>query len=215
MTYLSVSVGIKIHLLLSNLIPFSPSDEKQPQSNGTNTAVSTIPDNLTTASDTKLHSTNPKSKSESSLTHVEHSTTHPDGKRELTEEDAYDELGYSLLTWRKWMILSVIFIIQVSINFNAAVYLNVVQLLSDHFNISLQAAKVGQMIFLVAYTFGSEFWASWSEELGRWPILQASLFLVNSKFSSLYLSPYLTFPQFGKYLVHLPQTLESLLSVDS
>ena len=35
------------------------------------------------------------------------------------------------------------------------------------------------MIFLVAYAFGCELWAPWSEELGRKPILQLSLFLVN------------------------------------
>jgi len=35
------------------------------------------------------------------------------------------------------------------------------------------------MIFLVAYAFGCELWAPWSEDLGRWPILQLSLFLVN------------------------------------
>jgi hypothetical protein len=113
---------------------------------------------------------------------VDHSNgQHTDRKRELTEEEAYDKLGYSFSTWRKWQILSVIFAIQVSMNFNAAVYPNVIQGLSDHFNISLQAARVGQMIFLVAYAFGSELWAPWSEELGRWPILQLSLFFVNSR----------------------------------
>ena len=35
------------------------------------------------------------------------------------------------------------------------------------------------MIYMVAYAFGSELWASWSENLGRWPVLQLSLFLVN------------------------------------
>jgi hypothetical protein len=35
------------------------------------------------------------------------------------------------------------------------------------------------MIFLVAYAFGCEFWAPWSEEIGRWPVLQLSLLLVN------------------------------------
>ncbi len=35
------------------------------------------------------------------------------------------------------------------------------------------------MIFLVMYAFGCELWAPWSEELGRKPILQLSLFLVN------------------------------------
>jgi len=35
------------------------------------------------------------------------------------------------------------------------------------------------MIFLILYAFGCELWAPWSEELGRKPILQLSLLLVN------------------------------------
>lgn len=64
-------------------------------------------------------------------------------------------------------------------NFNTSVYPNVVTPLSEHFHISEQAARVGQMTFLVAYAFGCELWAPWSEEFGRWPIMQLSLFLVN------------------------------------
>ena len=102
-----------------------------------------------------------------------------DGKIELTEHDCYDKLGFSFPTIKKWTILSIIFIVQVSLNFNASVYANAVKELSEQFTISEQAARVGQMIFLVAYAFGSELWAPWSEELGRWPILQLSLLLVN------------------------------------
>lgn len=58
-------------------------------------------------------------------------------------------------------------------------YPNAVPLIAEHFSVSEQAARVGQMIFLVLYAFGSELWAPWSEEFGRWPVLQASLFLVN------------------------------------
>lgn len=65
-------------------------------------------------------------------------------------------------------------------NFNASVYANGVPLLTEKFGISEQAARVGQMIFLIAYAFGCELWAPWSEELGRWPVLQVSLCLVNS-----------------------------------
>lgn len=32
----------------------------------------------------------------------------------LTEDDCYDELGFSFPTWKKWTILSVIFLVQVS-----------------------------------------------------------------------------------------------------
>lgn len=65
-------------------------------------------------------------------------------------------------------------------NLNASLYANAVPLLSDEFHISEQAARVGQAVFLISYAFGCELWAPWSEEFGRWPILQLSLFLVNS-----------------------------------
>ena len=103
-----------------------------------------------------------------------------DGKVELHEHDAYDKLGFSFPQWRKWMILSVIFAVQMSMNFNASIYGNAVLPLVDAFPyINEAGARVGQMIFLVAYAFGCELWAPWSEEIGRWPVLQASLFLVN------------------------------------
>ncbi|KAL7419360.1 hypothetical protein Q5752_006198 [Cryptotrichosporon argae] len=102
-----------------------------------------------------------------------------DGRHELQEEEAWDALGFSYPTWRKWTILSVIFAVQCSMNYNAAVYANGVTLLQDKFGVSAQAARVGQCVFLICYAFGCELWAPWSEELGRWPILQGSLFLVN------------------------------------
>ncbi|CAG8893222.1 unnamed protein product [Penicillium egyptiacum] len=101
------------------------------------------------------------------------------GKPELTEDDCYERLGFCFPTWKKWMILSVIFVVQMSMNFNTGVYANAVTGLTEKFHISEQAARVGQCVFLVAYAFGCELWAPWSEEFGRWPILQLSLFLVN------------------------------------
>jgi hypothetical protein len=35
-------------------------------------------------------------------------------KYEITEDDCYDELGFSFPTWKKWYILTIIFIVQVS-----------------------------------------------------------------------------------------------------
>lgn len=105
-----------------------------------------------------------------------------DGKVEMTDENAPGVVGFSFPTWKKWMILSVIFIVQVSMNFNTSVFPNAIDLIVEdprYAGVSPQGARVGQMIFLVAYAFGSELWAPWSEELGRWPILQVSLFLVN------------------------------------
>jgi len=100
-------------------------------------------------------------------------------KYEITEDDCYDELGFSFPTWKKWYILTVIFIVQVSMNFNTSLYSNAITGISEEFNVSAQAARCGAMIFLVTYAFGCELWAPWSEEFGRWPILQLSLFLVN------------------------------------
>ncbi|KAK7549519.1 MFS multidrug transporter [Phyllosticta citricarpa] len=104
-------------------------------------------------------------------------------KREATvteqDPDVYSQLGFCYKNWYKWYILTVIFIIQCSMNFNASIYANAVDGLAEEFGLSSQGARCGQMIFLVAYAFGCELWAPWSEEFGRRPILQLSLFLVN------------------------------------
>jgi len=98
---------------------------------------------------------------------------------EITEEDCYEELGFSFPTWKKWMILSVVFLVQVSMNFNTSLYSNAVGGISKEFVVSSQAARLGAALFLIFYAFGCELWAPWSEELGRWPVLQLSLFFVN------------------------------------
>ncbi|ORX40311.1 MFS multidrug transporter [Kockovaella imperatae] len=117
----------------------------------------------------------------SAATHVEEvQRDHERGKhRVLKEKDAWKKLGYSFSTWRKWQILFIMFLIQISINLNASLYANGVGMISDKFGISKQAARVPQLTFLVAYAFGCELWAPWSEELGRWPTQQLSLLLVN------------------------------------
>ena len=100
-------------------------------------------------------------------------------KYEITESDCYTELGFHFSNWKKWYILTVIFWIQVSMNFNTSLYSNAIVGISDEFGVSAQGARCGAMIFLVLYAFGCELWAPWSEEFGRWPIIQLSLFLVN------------------------------------
>ena len=102
-----------------------------------------------------------------------------DGKIILKEEDCYDELAFGFTTMKKWWILSVIFAVQVSMNFNTSLYSNAVKGISKEFGVSSQGARCGAMIFLVLYAFGCELWAPWSEEFGRKPVLQASLALVN------------------------------------
>ncbi|CAO1598865.1 hypothetical protein XANCAGTX0491_002620 [Xanthoria calcicola] len=103
----------------------------------------------------------------------------PDGRIELTEVDAYESLGFKYSPWKKWSILAVIFVVQCSMNFNAAVYGNVIDGLVERFNITAQVARIGQAVFLIAYAFGCELWAPWSEEFGRRRVLQWSLGLVN------------------------------------
>lgn len=111
--------------------------------------------------------------------HNEKSAVRADGKRELTEEDAYDHLAYCWPTWKKWMYLSSVATIQIAMNFNTSVYPNAVTPLTEEFGITDQKARTGQMIYLVFYSFGCELWAPWSEEFGRWPILQLSETLIN------------------------------------
>lgn len=120
----------------------------------------------------------------------------PEGKKELTEDDCYDKLAYSWPRWKKWSFLCAIACIQVSMNFNTSVFPNAVTPLAEHFNISEQAARVGQCVYLVLYSFGCELWAPWSEEFGRWPILQLSMFLIN-----IWQLPCAFAPNFGTIVV--------------
>jgi MFS family permease len=99
----------------------------------------------------------------------------------LTDKDAIaaSTLGFAFSDSKKWLILTVIFWVQISMNYNAAIFNNSVPGMSEEFGIKEFMARLGQMAFLVAYGFGCEFWAPFSEELGRKWIMQASLSLVN------------------------------------
>ncbi|KAK8136115.1 MFS general substrate transporter [Apiospora sp. TS-2023a] len=112
-----------------------------------------------------------------------------EGKRVLGEDDAEEALSFGLPAWRKWMILVIILFIQTSMNSNASMYGFAVDGLADKYDVTPETARLGQMAFLVAYAFGCELWAPWSEEIGRWPTQQASLFLVNIWQISSALSP--------------------------
>ena len=98
-------------------------------------------------------------------------------KRILQEEDALEVTGYSFSTRKKWTILAIVAIVQTSMNYNAAVYSNTVDGLNSHYDV--KNSRYGMMAFLLAYAIGCELWAPWSEEFGRWPIMQLSLGLVN------------------------------------
>jgi len=121
---------------------------------------------------------------------------HTEKGEELKEWQCYDKLGYSYPSYKKWAIISVVFMVQLSMNWNASFYASSITLYSKHFKISEQAARVGQMDFLIAYAFGCEFWAPFSEEFGRWPIMQLSLLLVN-----IWQIPCALAPNFGTIVV--------------
>ena len=106
-------------------------------------------------------------------------TGREDGKLILPEEYCDGKLGFDYSICKKWRILTVIFLVQTSMNFNASVYGNSIAGMQEEFHISSQQSKIGQAVFLIAYGFGSELWAPWSEEIGRYPIMQLSLFFVN------------------------------------
>ncbi|KAL3435077.1 major facilitator superfamily domain-containing protein [Aspergillus tetrazonus] len=110
---------------------------------------------------------------------IEKESVRSDGKRELKEYECYEKLGYCWPTWKKWTYLVAVAFVQVSMNFNTSVFPNAVKPLSEAFNISEQHARTAQMAYLVTYSIGCELWAPWSEEFGRWPILQLSMFLIN------------------------------------
>ena len=64
-------------------------------------------------------------------------------------------------------------------NFNASVFGNAVHGLASQFEVSTATVRGGQAVFLIAYAFGCELWAPWSEERGRKIVLQLSLGFVN------------------------------------
>ena len=72
----------------------------------------------------------------------------------LQMEDCYEELGFGFPSWKKWTILTVIFLVQVSMNFNTSLYSNGLEGISTTFGVSEQGARCGAMIFLVLYAFG-------------------------------------------------------------
>ncbi|KAI8960267.1 MFS general substrate transporter [Daldinia sp. FL1419] len=97
----------------------------------------------------------------------------------LTETDCPEALAYVWPKWKKWRTLTIIFLVQISMNLNASLYANGQNGIVKDLRVSNQAAVSGAALFLVLYAFGCELWAPWSEEFGRKPVLQLSLLLVN------------------------------------
>lgn len=75
----------------------------------------------------------------------------PDGKVVIDEDEYYHATGFAFSTAKKWTILSVIFAVQCSMNFNASVYGNVANPLIEKFGISVEYARAGQGAFLVSF----------------------------------------------------------------
>ena len=118
------------------------------------------------------------------------------GRRELRPDECPGQMGWDFPEWKKWWILTVIFLVQTSMNFNTSLYSNGIGGIAEEFGVSEQAARAGAAIFLITYAFGCELWAPWSEEVGRKIVLQLSLGLVN-----LWAIPVAVAPNFATVLV--------------
>ncbi|KAF9735529.1 major facilitator superfamily transporter [Paraphaeosphaeria minitans] len=106
-----------------------------------------------------------------------HSKVELGGVEQLDEINGYEYTAYNFSNGKKWWILTVVALCQTSMNFNAAIYSNAVKPLNEHYGIT--RARDGMAGFLITYAFGCELWAPWSEEFGRWIIMQLSLGLIN------------------------------------
>jgi MFS family permease len=68
------------------------------------------------------------------------------------------------------------------IDYNAAVYSNAIGHLNNEYNLGdnhFTNARAGMAWFLILYGIGCELWAPWSEEYGRFWVMQLSLGTVN------------------------------------
>ncbi|KAI0009345.1 putative MFS multidrug transporter [Xylariaceae sp. FL0662B] len=102
-----------------------------------------------------------------------------DTKMVIKATDCAGQLGPDWPEHKKWRCLVVIFLVQVSMNFNTTLY-NIVEPIAREFGRSEYEVRWGGAAsFLIAYAFGCELWAPWSEEFGRKRVLQISLLLVN------------------------------------
>ncbi|EAT78332.2 hypothetical protein SNOG_14461 [Parastagonospora nodorum SN15] len=151
-----------------------PSGDQTPQ-----TSTSITPSLRSNKDDEKSQSSTPGAPSDGVLQQHPPAEVRADGKRELKEWECWDQLAY------KWPNHG-----------RKCMYLSSIALIPDLYELQHIAARVGQMIYLVFYSFGCELWAPWSEEFGRWPILQLSLFLIN-----IWQIPNSVAPNFGTIVV--------------
>ncbi|OTA98123.1 hypothetical protein M426DRAFT_17734 [Hypoxylon sp. CI-4A] len=124
--------------------------------------------------------------------HISQPQTQPDTQPDLQTENLPAErvlikasecgknMPYNWSTLKKWGVLCIIDLVQLSMNMNTTVYSSGIGGISQEFGVTPYDVRWGGAAsFLIAYAFGCELWAPWSEEYGRRGVLQASLFLVN------------------------------------
>lgn len=88
--------------------------------------------------------------------HDEQPAAGDDAKFTLTEDDHPQVLASAFSTRKKWTILSVIFLVQTSMNFNTSLYANGQSGMAEAFNVSRQTTVTGAAVFLITYAFGCE-----------------------------------------------------------
>lgn len=117
----------------------------------------------------------------------------------LNEVNSIEHTAYRWSTKKKWAVLTVVALCQTSMSkymsqlisnmhslrledYNAAVYSNAIGPLNKEYNLGdnhFTNARAGMAWFLILYGIGCELWAPWSEEYGRFWVMQLSLGLVN------------------------------------
>ncbi|KAH8653441.1 major facilitator superfamily domain-containing protein, partial [Xylariales sp. PMI_506] len=102
-----------------------------------------------------------------------------DDRVPLQIKECKNELAYGFSFSKKWVILSIIALVQISMNLNTTLYSNGLKGMAKEWNIDDSVPVWGAFSFLFTYAFACELWAPWSEEFGRKWVLQLSLFLVN------------------------------------
>ncbi|KAL5117706.1 hypothetical protein ACEQ8H_004454 [Pleosporales sp. CAS-2024a] len=106
----------------------------------------------------------------------------PNGPPKLTEANAIEHTAYAWSNTKKWAVLTVVALCQTSMNYNAAVYSNAIGHVNKEYGLGenhVTNARAGMAWFLILYGFGCELWAPWSEEYGRFWVMQISLGTVN------------------------------------
>ncbi|ROV92498.1 hypothetical protein VSDG_06701 [Cytospora chrysosperma] len=101
------------------------------------------------------------------------------GRRIITEREAWEHTAYNYTKPRKWCILLILWMIQITMNMNGSIWASTEDGLSSYYGVPIKKISFGNMTFLISYAFGCEIWAPWSEELGRKWLMQASLLLVS------------------------------------